>query len=278
LNGRDPADQSKYLVRSFINGTAFNWPDDLGLETTENTVDRPFINAAASTNPAYRLDNMRSLDYSYLISVSPNSAEQSSQYALGQALPLKNRRLFDVTVVVFFKRNFDLTLSSNNNLAGFPEGEWIADVRGISGLGAGAVSPGGGTIALGAPWWQPNTTAWTKNYAYRIKGNATAGQLPGNATNFDNSNILDITSSLPGVREGQWVMLWDSVYGRSAWYRVIGVNFPDTPTAANPATLTLDGPDWIVTATTKLIVIDGAIGAYTSTVELDYDPLWQGMK
>jgi hypothetical protein len=42
--------------------------------------------------------------------------------------------------------------------------------------------------------------------------------------------------------------------------------------------LTLDGPDWIVTPTTKLLVIEGAIGAYTSTVELDYDPLWQGMK
>ncbi len=220
------------LPRSPINGTAFNWPDDLALDMPENTVDRPFINSA------YGLDNSRSLDYSYLLTVSPSIAEQR--------LPFPNRRMFDVTVVVFFKRNFDTTLDANSNLAGFPEGEWMADVRGISGLSAGAISPGGGTIALGAPWWQASGAPWTNRYAYRVKGTATQGQLPGNAVNYANSSVLDISNKLPFVREGQWIMLWDSASGRSAWYRVIGVNFPEILNTNNPPTLTLDGPDWIV--------------------------------
>jgi hypothetical protein len=69
---------------------------------------------------------------------------------------------------------------------------------------------------------------------------------------------------------------------------VVGVNLNIDPTinptsnSNNYPTITLNGPDWIPSSgttyapapTTKLIIIDGAIGAYTSTVELDYDPLW----
>jgi hypothetical protein len=44
-----------------------------------------------------------------------------------------------------------------------------------------------------------------------------------------------------------------------------------------PPTLTLDGPDWYVTQTTKLIVLDGVLGTYKTTVEVDYDALWGGM-
>jgi hypothetical protein len=226
-------------ARNPINGTAFIWPDDVAFDTPENGTERPFINSAG-------LDNNRSWDYSYLLTVSPSSSEPG--------LPLIQRRLFDVTVVVFFQRNFNLSQNASTNLAGFPEGEWMSEVLDISGMGPNTVSPGGGTITLGN--------------AGRVKGNATNGQ-----------QLLPFSpSQLPGVRQNQWVMLWDSIYGRLAWYRVTGVNFPDTPTAANPATLTLDGPDWIVTNSTKLLVIDGAIGAYTSTVELDFDPLWQGMQ
>lgn len=236
--------------RPTINGTAFIWPDDLALDTPENAVERPFINSSG-------LDNSRSWDYSYLFTVTPASSERD------QAIPL--RRYFDVTVVVFFKRLFTTT-------NGFPDGEWMADVTSISGMPAGSVSPGGGTIQLGN--------------AYRTGGSVLTGPQPP----------LALSYPLPFVREGQWVMLWDAgsgdpqsgstphmgnyTHGRLAWYRVVGVNFPDTNDPSNgiTSTLTLDGPDWIVTPTTKLLVIDGAIGAYTSTVELDFDPLWQGMK
>ncbi|MCC6123929.1 MAG: hypothetical protein IT426_03125 [Pirellulales bacterium] len=232
-------------TRTMIPAGAFYWPDDLAFETPENPVERPGI------GPAVGLLNSRSLDYSYLFTAAPSSSERW--------LAIPKRRFFDVTVVVFFKRNFNLTLSANAAQAGFPEGEWVADVNSISNMPAGAVSPGGGTIALG--------NASMTNYAYRVKGSSTGQQT------------LPLPNPLPFVREGQWVMLWDSADGRLAWYRVIGVNFPDAPTAANSATLTLDGPDWTVSQnqTEKLIVIDGAIGAYTSTVELDYDPLWQGL-
>jgi hypothetical protein len=248
-------------TRRAIDGTAFYWPDDLALDTPANAVERPSINSTAT--PPLKLDDYRSLDYSYLFTVSPSSSERW--------MSIPKRRFFDVTVVVFFKRNFNLTVDSKSNLAGFPEGEWMAETKDISGMPPGLISPGGGTITLG------NNSG--RAYAYRIKGNATNGQLAGTGTNTDSGDVLDLSNSLPPVRDGQWVMLWDSADGRLAWYRVIGVNFPDVPSATDQPTLTLDGPDWTVSQnhTEKLIVIDGAIGAYTSTVELDYDPLWQGM-
>jgi hypothetical protein len=221
-------------TRSFTNGDEFYWPDDLALEKNTNTTDRPFI-------PSYGLDNSRSIDYSYLFTVTPASSDRM--------LPIPQRRFFDVTVVVFFKRNFNLDAN------GYPEGEWMATVGSISGMPAGTVSPGGGTIALAR-------STSTKNYAYRVKGDAANGHT-----------ISEITN--PSMRDGQWVMLWDSNDGRLAWYRVTGINFPDL--ATETPTITLNGPDWLVSGNEKLIVIDGAIGAYTSTVELDFDPLWKSM-
>jgi prepilin-type N-terminal cleavage/methylation domain-containing protein len=236
---------ASFLPRRTLNNPGdFYWPDDLALDTPANATERPGI------NPAVGLADSRSIDYSYLFTVSPSSSERW--------MSIPKRRFFDVTVVVFFKRNLNLDSS------GYPEGEWVADVKDISGMPAGSVSPGGGTITLGL-----NSSSDYNYFAYKINGNASNGC----------TNPLNISNSLPAVRDGQWVMLWDKADGRLAWYRVIGVNFPDVPSATDQPTLTLDGPDWIVSQnhTEKLIVIDGAIGAYTSTVELDFDPLWQGM-
>jgi hypothetical protein len=220
-----------------IDGSAFIWPDDVSFDLPENPVERPTINQSVG------LDNNRSWDYTYLLSVTPSGTEQVMQYAPDQTMNIPYRRLFDVTVVVFFQRNFNLTAD------GYPEGEWSADAN-FLGMANGQISPGGGTIQL-----RPDT-------AFRVKGSSTSGM----------QTKMILASETPAMRPNQCVMLWDWANGRSAWYRVVGINFEDP---AN-ATLTLDGPDWIVSATTKLLVIDGAIGAYTSTVELDSDPLWQG--
>jgi hypothetical protein len=219
-------------TRRMVNGDEFYWPDDLSLEKNANTTDRPYI-------ANYGLDNSRSIDYSYLFTVTPASSDRQ--------LPIPQRRFFDVTVVVFFKRNFNVDANR------YPEGEWMADVSSISGMPAGSVSPGGGTIEL--------LRSTTKNYAYRVTGNS------GGHTTTEITN--------PSMREGQWVMLWDSRDGRLAWYRVTGINFPDL--VSESPTVTLNGPDWVVSGNEKLIVIDGAIGAYTSTIELDFDPLWKSM-
>lgn len=261
------------VQRPPLNGTAFVWPDDISLDVPENAVDRPFI------NPTIGLDSGRSWDYSYLFTVAQTSTDKT--------LPIPNRRMFDVTVVVFFQRNF------NTDPNGFPEGEWIADVNSFSGLAPSygvptapdPVSPGGGTVAIGPV------------VAARLPVSPTgACRVTGNALGQQTLNLP--LNMLPNVREGQWVLMWDpgnisnppaptnaavwdwhSGNGRLAWYRVVGVNYPEVPTPANLPTLTLDGPDWRLSkfGTEKLIFIDGAIGAYTSTVELDYDPVWQGM-
>jgi hypothetical protein len=269
-----PAVPNFPLVRPFLNGTAFVWPDDISFETPESAVERPLINANS------RLDTGRSYDYSYLFTVSQTSTDKT--------LPIPKRRMFDVTVVVFFQRNL------NRDPNGFPEGEWIADVASVSGLTpsygdptiSDPVSPGGGTLAIG-PVGSASRLPVSPTGACRVRGNSGGQQTMNLALNM-----------LPNVREGQWVLMWDpgnigdppaptnpavwdwhSGNGRMAWYRVVGVNYPEQPTPANLPTLTLDGPDWRVSkgGTEKLIFIDGAIGAYTSTVELDYDPLWQGM-
>jgi hypothetical protein len=165
-------------------------------------------------------------------------------------LPYTNRRLFNVTVAIFYKR--DLYLDAN----GFPTGEWMARLLDQSGdLGFPGMGIGGGTITLDSA------------NIMRMKSGANPAADP----------IPNPLTTIPAMRENRWVMLWDGDNFKCNWYRIVGVNIPDTPSNTNPATLTLDGPDWIPTASTRLIVIEGAIGAYTSTVELDFDPLWGGM-
>jgi hypothetical protein len=253
-------------ARGVINGSRFYWPDDLSFETTEGSIDRPFINP----NPNITIDVLRSMNYSCFFTITPSTSDRNNR--------IPNRRLFDVTVAVCFQRNLDIDAN------GYPQGEWVADVLSIGGLAANdvgvtppnppSVSPGGGTISLGRnPAYNVTNdginindygTAANPISVYRIRGDALNGCAPNPAMN--------LTNNIPPLKENRWVMLWDRADGRLEWYRVVGVGLD-----ATPPTLTLDGPDWYVTSTTKLIVIDGVIGTYKTTIELDYDALWGGM-
>jgi hypothetical protein len=235
---------------NFINGGRFYWPDDVSFETNENNADRPFI------NPNVGLDNMRSLDYSCLFTVSPSSSERT--------MGIQQRRMFDVTVAVFYQRNLNTTPDANH----YPQGEWMANVYNLGGdNGFPGMGMGGGTVRL-----EPTqlSNKWMLR-AYRYGGTTT------------NPTISDASLSRSNVPENRWVMLWDSANGRSGWYRVVGSALDIDPTVnpgSNPSnypTISLDGPDWIPTQTTKLIVLDGVLGTYKTTVEVDYDALWGGM-
>jgi hypothetical protein len=82
------------------------------------------------------------------------------------------------------------------------------------------------------------------------------------------------------VRENDWVALYSPTFngqpwGLCSWYRVIAVSDPD-PKNNNAQSLTLNGPDWVVTGQDYVVAIgQSVLGVYTTTVELDTDPTWQ---
>ncbi len=200
--------------------------DDLPFSETKNSSERPRL--ITVIDPITHIPRMVSEGtYSWFFTVLPATTEMS--------LPVAQRRLFKVSVVVCYKRNFDLAS------LGTSQGEHTAiitantptTINGFPGMGLG-----GGTVKLDA----------------------------GSSVN---------------VKENQWVMLYhlhiDPVTGitlpgypelnRCHWYRVVGVG-------GNTNTLSLVGPDWDPTLSATLVVVPGAIGVYTTTMELDWDPLW----
>ena len=102
--------------------------------------------------------------------------------------------------------------------------------------------------------------------------------------------------SVVNVKRNEWVMLCGDkgakdpldqayTYRFCQWYRVVSANSllvdangdPDPDTGTPATALMLAGPDWDTTiplATTKAVVIDSVVGVYTTTVELDRDPVW----
>lgn len=71
------------------------------------------------------------------------------------------------------------------------------------------------------------------------------------------------------MREGQWIMLYGTNAGKTqcSWYRLVTVGEID-PTAPTVRYVSLAGPDWN-TSTATAVIIDGVIGVYTTTIEID---------
>ena len=207
----------------------FFWSDDLLFDTTKNSTERPRMTTSASATI------VSEGSYSWFFSVVPAATEMS--------MPVKGRRLFNVSVVVCYKRafqTFDSTqpVSAANSLDGehtaYINSQNVAAPKttGFPGMGIG-----GGTVQLDA-----------------------------------NSNV--------NVKANQWVMLYHLHFdasnkpvpqlNRCNWYRVLSVGKDATSTTS----LTLSGPDWDPNLDAILVVVPGAIGVYTTTMELDWDPLW----
>ncbi|MGD0898430.1 MAG: hypothetical protein ABR915_11380 [Thermoguttaceae bacterium] len=110
---------------------------------------------------------------------------------------------------------------------------------------SGGLALGGGSIQLGGP----------------------INDAPGSAT-------LGIR-----VKANDWVALYSSSSGLCCWYRVLAIS--DLGPAPNYVqSLTLAGPDWLVTTDPSkpdyvIAMGQSVIGAYSTTVELDQDPAWQ---
>jgi hypothetical protein len=76
------------------------------------------------------------------------------------------------------------------------------------------------------------------------------------------------------VRENEWVALVNSA-GLCRWYRVASLT--DYLSVENYQSFTVVGPDWLATPGSDVVVSMGqsVVGVYTTTVELDTDPLWK---
>ena len=213
----------------------FFWNDDLPFDAPKNSIARPTLVSTTSEG-----------NYSWFFTAMPAATEMS--------LPVAGRRLFNVSVAVCYKRNFQVYDPSKPPSAVVThalDGEHTASIRLIDGFPGMGI--GGGTVKLDA----------------------------GNQVK---------------VKENQWVMLYYlhlnpatgnpllpayPVMNRCNWYRVVGVG-------GNTNTLSLSGPDWDLYGPAwvpdnpssdppyraTLVVVPGVIGVYTTTMELDWDPLW----
>jgi type II secretory pathway pseudopilin PulG len=230
--------------RGFVPGVEYFWNDEIVLEKNPDTTERPFINPGTPANPV-GLDNSRTANYTYFFSVCPASNERGN--------PIKGRLCFDVSAIVFYQRNFA------KGANGCSLGEWMANVVSFPGMGVA-----GGAVQLQAKNVPGNYTL----DAFRYGGN------------YGNPQRIDSSTTRSGIKENQWVMLYDTASGLSSWYEVVNSNL-DIDSTINPVTnpsnaptVTLKGPDWKPNTTTILYVVDGAIGCYQSIVNLDRDKLW----
>jgi hypothetical protein len=208
--------------QSIINAEQFFWNDDLPFDTIKNSSARP-----------KQVSNTGEGSYSWFFTAMPVATEMS--------LPVASRRLFNVSVVVCYKRNFQVSDPNNFYPVGPTitqtfDGEHTANISSV--VGFPGMGIGGGTVQLD----------------------------PGSKVN---------------VKENQWVLLYHlhldpttqapiagyPQMNRCNWYRVVGVG-------ADTNTLSLNGPDWDPNLSAALVVVPGAIGVYTTTMELDWDPLW----
>jgi hypothetical protein len=232
-----------------INEQLFYWSDDLPFDTTQNSIARPtVVKTGAGTVTTSKGD------YSWFFTVMPVASEAQINAASNTAspLPVAQRRLFNVSVAVCYKRNFQIYDGKYNFYLGNPtttnslDGEHVATISantGFPGMGIG-----GGTVRLDADC-QVN------------------------------------------VKENQWVMMYhlhldskgNPIYpgypqmNRLNWYRVVGVG-SETESGTTYQVLSLMGPDWNPNLSAALVVVPGVIGVYNTTMELDWDPLWTWTK
>jgi hypothetical protein len=211
---------SPHATRPTIDGQAYFWSDDLPFDAPKNSTARPTLVTSGGSVVSEG-------NYSWFFTVEPAATEIS--------LPISQRRLFNVSVVVCYKRNFD------PNSLNSAEGEHVATINDNNTIPAGfpGMGIGGGTVIL------------------------------ANSSLSNNPKV--------NVKENQWVMLYHAdpttpELNRCNWYRVVGVGM-DVPSPNGP-TLSLSGPDWDPNLSATLVVVPGAIGVYTTTMELDWDSLW----
>jgi hypothetical protein len=212
--------------QQLINGQLFFWSDDLPFDAPKNSIARPTLvktsNGVVTTSKG---------DYSWFFTVMPAATEMT--------LPVAQRRLFNVSVAVCYKRNFQIYDSTHNFYPGNPtttntlEGEHVATISAITGFPGMGI--GGGTVQLDN---QVNVkeNQWVMMYHLHLdnKGNPISGYPQFNRCN---------------------------------WYRVVGVG-------KDSNMLSLNGPDWDPNLSAALVVVPGVIGVYNTTIELDWDPLW----
>jgi hypothetical protein len=215
-----PPPQPPPPISNVLAEQLFIWNDDLPFSAPKNSAERPRL--VSSSGGAILSEG----SYSWFLTVIPAATEMS--------LPVAQRRLFNVSVVVCYKRNylfyvpfsypFNLTPKITNTTLDSEHTATIsAGATGFPGMGIG-----GGTVQLDA-----------------------------------GSNV--------NVKENEWVMLYhldaNPQLNRCYWYRVVGIS-------ATTNTLNLNGPDWDRNLPAVLVVVPGAIAVYTTTMELDWDPLW----
>jgi hypothetical protein len=214
--------------QQLINGQLFFWSDDLPFDAPKNSIARPTLLPTTSKG-----------DYSWFFTVMPAATEMT--------LPVAQRRLFNVSVAVCYKRNFQIYdkynfYPGNSTTTKTLDGEHVAAINAITGFPGMGI--GGGTVQLDA-----------------------------------GSNV--------NVKENQWVMMYHlhldntgtpiSGYpqlNRCNWYRVVGVGKTVNLSGNAITYINLNGPDWDPNLSAALVVVPGVIGVYNTTVELDWDPLW----
>ncbi|MEZ6070137.1 MAG: hypothetical protein R3C10_07610 [Pirellulales bacterium] len=220
----------------------FSLGDDLLFEKASSDVRPHQLFAASSSNTP--LHRQFAGDYTWLVTVTPEErgAIASQDYNL-------QRRLYTVSVVVFYKRQMvpPLTARSDRNDGPPSERLVLADLQG------GSLGYGGGDVRL----WLPSQ--W-------------ASSSPGNPTD------------MPNTRAGQWLMLahWvpDPFNGPSRavfrWYRVVaseGEPVVNTATGEPEQYVSVVGPDLVPWqgsgSTVHAALFDGVVAVYQKTMQLD---------
>ena len=235
--------------QTLINSQLFYWTDDLPFSAIKNSTQRPVL--VPTTDPATGVVSVSSIgDYSWFFTVVPAASEAQVNYATSPPtvlpLPVAQRRLFNVSVAVCYKRNFQVydpfNLYPNCPTTKLLDGEHVAAIAAVSGFPGMGV--GGGTVQLVA------------GSNVNVKENQWVMLYHLQLDNFGNT--------LPGYPQ----------LNRLSWYRVVGVG-QTTDASGNAITyISLNGPDWDYNLSAALVVVPGVIGVYNTTMELDWDPLW----
>ena len=125
---------------ALINPNLFYWTDDLPFSAIKNSTQRPVL--VPTRDPVTGVVSVSSQgDYSWFFTVVPAATEMS--------LPVAQRRLFNVSVAVCYKRNFqvyDATNPPSATITNALDGEHVAAIAAVSGFPGMGV--GGGTVVL----------------------------------------------------------------------------------------------------------------------------------
>jgi hypothetical protein len=292
----------------------FSWRDDLAFDTSyvpklrpqrlyrniNGTAQPGFENIAAMpylpgprTTPVYAETDLSAQGggmggYSWMVTVMPAYQEMPLQSgANAGALSWIDHHLFNVSVVVFYKRNLSLPLCSNGQIQ----------------------SP------YGLPYDQSECS---ERIAYAFFVNPPSGTPPvNNPTGYGGGDVVLTTpgyAAAPGdllnIKRDDWLMLCceATVYvcpdtNPSAsppttinqpvvyfkWYRVVAVDDSNTSIAKYPNSrrVTLAGPDWPAPGQyfpngivynnqvpVEAVLLSGIVGVYSDVVTLDSDRLW----